>query len=135
MQPIKELLFLERAKHAPNASFRGVLANLQIVQTSGTSNLRGCFALFAEDFAFKRDAFCVKMVVAKGAEAMQHVLGWDKVRTSTLLQDCESELKRRLQQIQAVQSMRGNMAQRDSSLPPNDKNDKESKAAPPQRGK
>uniref|UniRef100_A0A3Q2YHR3 DNA fragmentation factor, alpha polypeptide n=1 Tax=Hippocampus comes TaxID=109280 RepID=A0A3Q2YHR3_HIPCM len=43
----------------------------------------------------------LQMVVAKGAEAMQQVLGWDKVRTSTLLQDCESELKRRLQQIQA----------------------------------
>ncbi|XP_019743630.1 DNA fragmentation factor subunit alpha isoform X4 [Hippocampus comes] len=77
----------------------------------------------------------LQMVVAKGAEAMQQVLGWDKVRTSTLLQDCESELKRRLQQIQAVQSMRGNMAQRDSSLPPNDKNDEESKATLPRRGK
>ncbi|XP_061638100.1 DNA fragmentation factor subunit alpha [Phyllopteryx taeniolatus] len=76
----------------------------------------------------------LQMVVAKGLEAMQQVLRWDKVRTSTLLQDCESELKRRLQQVQAAQSMRGNAPQGDSSQPPNEKNSEESEGTPPQRG-
>nr|XP_057940368.1 DNA fragmentation factor subunit alpha isoform X2 [Doryrhamphus excisus] len=49
----------------------------------------------------------LQMVVAKGVEAMQQVLGWDGVRTSSLLQACEAELSQRLQQAQAVQSMRG----------------------------
>ncbi|XP_077398710.1 DNA fragmentation factor subunit alpha [Vanacampus margaritifer] len=77
----------------------------------------------------------LQAVVAKGAEAMQQVLGWDKVRTTTLLQYCESELKRRLQQIQAVQSLRGNMPQGDRSQPSNENHDEESKATSPHSGK
>lgn len=49
---------------------------------------------------------CVKMVVTRGVEAMEQVLSWDRVRTSKLLQDCEAELTRRLQQVQALQSIR-----------------------------
>lgn len=46
------------------------------------------------------------MVVSRGAEAMEQVLCWDGTRTSTLLQACEAELNKRLQQVQAVQSIR-----------------------------
>ncbi|XP_054654165.1 DNA fragmentation factor subunit alpha isoform X2 [Dunckerocampus dactyliophorus] len=49
----------------------------------------------------------LQMVVSKGVEVMQQVLGWERVRTLSLLQACEAELSRRLQQVQAVQSMRG----------------------------
>lgn len=48
------------------------------------------------------------MIVTRGVEAMEQVLGWDKVRTSTLVQTCEAELTRRLQQVQVVQSIRCN---------------------------
>ncbi|XP_034029133.1 DNA fragmentation factor subunit alpha [Thalassophryne amazonica] len=50
----------------------------------------------------------LQMVVSRGVEAMQQVLGWDTARTSGLLQACEAELSRRLQQIHAVQSVRSN---------------------------
>ncbi|XP_061121473.1 DNA fragmentation factor subunit alpha [Syngnathus typhle] len=73
----------------------------------------------------------LQMVVSKGEQAMQQVLGWDKVRTSTLLQDCESELKRRLQQVQAVQSLRGNVPQGGSSQPTPEENDEESQTTSP----
>nr|XP_061802062.1 DNA fragmentation factor subunit alpha-like [Nerophis lumbriciformis] len=73
----------------------------------------------------------LQMVVAKGVEVMQQVLGWDKVRTSTLLQDCESELNRRLQQVQAVQSMRGNTPQGDSNQSANEKKGDESEGTLP----
>ncbi|XP_040922537.1 DNA fragmentation factor subunit alpha [Toxotes jaculatrix] len=56
----------------------------------------------------------LQMVVTRGVEAMEQVLGWDRTRTSALLQACEAELTRRLQQIQAVQSIRSN-TQLDSS--------------------
>lgn len=46
------------------------------------------------------------MVVSKGAEVMSEVLGWDSARTSALLQACEAQLAERLQQVQAVQSVR-----------------------------
>lgn len=46
---------------------------------------------------------------------MEQVLGWDRARTSALLQACEAELTRRLQQVQAVQSIRS-ITQPDSSL-------------------
>lgn len=46
---------------------------------------------------------------------MEQVLGWDTTRTSALLQACEAELTGRLQQVQAVQSIRSN-TQLDSSL-------------------
>lgn len=51
---------------------------------------------------------CLQMIVTKGVEAMEQVLGWDTVRTSTLVQACEAELTRRLQKVQAVQSIRSN---------------------------
>ena len=55
------------------------------------------------------------MVVTRGVEAMEQVLGWDRTRTSALLQACEAELTGRLQQVQAVQSIRSN-AQLDSGV-------------------
>lgn len=48
------------------------------------------------------------MVVSKGVDAMIPVLGWDRERTSALLSACEAELNKRLQQVQAVQSIRSN---------------------------
>ncbi|XP_074501224.1 DNA fragmentation factor subunit alpha [Sebastes fasciatus] len=56
----------------------------------------------------------LQMVVSRGVEAMRQVLGWDTTRTSALLQACEAELTGRLQQVQAVQSVRSN-AQLDGS--------------------
>ncbi|XP_063320502.1 DNA fragmentation factor subunit alpha [Pelmatolapia mariae] len=56
----------------------------------------------------------LQMVVARGVEAMEQVLGWDRARTSALLQACEAELTARLQQIQAVQSIRSNTQLRGS---------------------
>lgn len=50
----------------------------------------------------------LQMVVTKGVEAMEQVLGWDNPRTTALLQACEAELAKRLQQVQAVQSIRSN---------------------------
>lgn len=49
---------------------------------------------------------CLQMIVGRGVEAMVDVLGWDDTRTAALLQACEAELTRRLQQVQAVQSIR-----------------------------
>lgn len=48
----------------------------------------------------------LQLVVSKGAEVMSEVLGWDTARTSALLQACEAQLAERLQQVQAVQSVR-----------------------------
>ncbi|XP_028266451.1 DNA fragmentation factor subunit alpha [Parambassis ranga] len=50
----------------------------------------------------------LQLVVARGVEAMGKVLGWDTARTSELLQACEAELNTRLQQIQAMQSIKSN---------------------------
>ncbi|TNN87700.1 DNA fragmentation factor subunit alpha [Liparis tanakae] len=50
----------------------------------------------------------LQLVVTRGVDAMEHVLGWDRTRTSALLQACEAELTGRLQQVQAVQSIRSN---------------------------
>ncbi|XP_047229229.1 DNA fragmentation factor subunit alpha [Girardinichthys multiradiatus] len=47
----------------------------------------------------------LQMVVSRGLEAMQQVLGWDIARTTTLLQACEAELSTRLKQIRAMQSI------------------------------
>ncbi|XP_061910328.1 DNA fragmentation factor subunit alpha isoform X1 [Entelurus aequoreus] len=66
----------------------------------------------------------LQMVVARGAGVMQQVLGWDKAKTSTLVQACEAELSRRLQQVQAAQSMRGSMPQVDSGEPSSKKKDR-----------
>ncbi|XP_059188260.1 DNA fragmentation factor subunit alpha [Centropristis striata] len=53
----------------------------------------------------------LQAVVSRGVEAMEQVLGWDTTRTSALLQACEAELSGRLQQAQAVQSIRSNTQQ------------------------
>ncbi|RVE70408.1 hypothetical protein OJAV_G00064180 [Oryzias javanicus] len=47
----------------------------------------------------------LQMVVTRGVDAMKQVLGWDEAKTAALLQACEAELSRRLQQIQAMQSI------------------------------
>ncbi|XP_033943882.1 DNA fragmentation factor subunit alpha [Pseudochaenichthys georgianus] len=57
----------------------------------------------------------LQMVVTRRVEVMEQVLGWDRTRTSALLQACEAELTGRLQQVQAVQSIRSN-AQLDSGV-------------------
>lgn len=49
---------------------------------------------------------CLQMIVSRGVVAMAEVLGWDDARTSALLQACEAELTRRLQQVQTMQSIR-----------------------------
>lgn len=59
-------------------------------------------------FERKSHPMCLQMVVSRGVEVMEEVLGWDTTRTSALLQACEAELTRRLQQVQAVQSIRSN---------------------------
>lgn len=45
------------------------------------------------------------MVLKQGAETMMDKLGWDRDRTAVLLQACEEELNKRLQQVQAMQSL------------------------------
>ncbi|XP_073679658.1 DNA fragmentation factor subunit alpha [Garra rufa] len=47
----------------------------------------------------------LQMVAGHGVEVMMKVLGWDNKRTSELVQACESELSKRLQQVQALQSL------------------------------
>ncbi|XP_070823646.1 DNA fragmentation factor subunit alpha [Chaetodon trifascialis] len=71
----------------------------------------------------------LQMVVSRGVEAMEQVLGWDSPRTTVLLQACEAELTRRLQQIQAVQSIRSN-AQLDSSQQSGERSAEEGVEAP-----
>lgn len=50
--------------------------------------------------------FSFQTVVSKGTEVMSEVLGWDSARTEALLQACQAQLAERLQQVQAVQSLR-----------------------------
>lgn len=57
------------------------------------------------------------MVVNKGARAMEQVLGWDSERTLALLQACEEQLSRRLQQVQAMQYLRSHTQQQASTQP------------------
>lgn len=49
------------------------------------------------------------MVMNRGAEVMEGILGWDTEKTSALLQACEAELNKRILQVQAVHSIRSNM--------------------------
>ncbi|XP_060794490.1 DNA fragmentation factor subunit alpha [Neoarius graeffei] len=56
----------------------------------------------------------LQMVLKQGVETMTDELGWDRDRTAVLLQDCERELSKRLQQVQAMQSLRAH-TQRSSS--------------------
>ncbi|KAI3356818.1 hypothetical protein L3Q82_003479 [Scortum barcoo] len=74
----------------------------------------------------------LQMVVSRKVEVMEQVLGWDTRRTSALLQACEAELTKRLQQIQAVQSIRSD-AQLDSSQQSSEKSAEEG-AKTPARG-
>lgn len=62
---------------------------------------------------------------------MEQVLGWDRTRTSALLQACEAELTRRLQQVQAVQSIRSN-TQLDNSQQSSEKSAEEGVETPAQ---
>ncbi|XP_034552513.1 DNA fragmentation factor subunit alpha [Notolabrus celidotus] len=71
----------------------------------------------------------LQTVVSKGVDSMIPVLGWDRTRTSALLTACEAELAKRLQQVQAVQSIRSN-TQPDSSQENNEKSEEQSKGAP-----
>lgn len=63
---------------------------------------------------------------------MEQVLGWDRTRTTALLQACEAELTRRLQLVQAMQSIRSN-AQVDSSQQSSEKSAEEG-VEPPAEG-
>lgn len=45
------------------------------------------------------------MVLKQGVETMMDELGWDRDNTAVLLQACEEELSKRLQQVQAMQSL------------------------------
>lgn len=47
----------------------------------------------------------LQTVAGHGVEVMMKVLGWDGERTSALVQACESELAKRLQRVQALQSL------------------------------
>ncbi|XP_066528568.1 DNA fragmentation factor subunit alpha [Hoplias malabaricus] len=47
----------------------------------------------------------LQMVVQQGVEDLMKMLGWDTEQTTVLVQNCEEELNRRLQQIQALQSL------------------------------
>ncbi|KAB5546126.1 hypothetical protein PHYPO_G00068550 [Pangasianodon hypophthalmus] len=47
----------------------------------------------------------LQMVLKQGVETMMDELGWDRDRTAVLLQACEEELRKRLQQVQAMQSL------------------------------
>ncbi|CAI5647224.1 unnamed protein product [Oreochromis niloticus] len=77
----------------------------------------------------------LQMVVARGVEAMEQVLGWDRARTSALLQACEAELTARLQQIQAVQSIRSNTQLRGSQQSSEKRKEEEGVEKPAQGGK
>ncbi|KAG9332787.1 hypothetical protein JZ751_014886 [Albula glossodonta] len=48
----------------------------------------------------------LQMVIKEGADTMAAVLGWDVEKTSILLQACDDELNKRLEQVQAMQSLR-----------------------------
>lgn len=74
----------------------------------------------------------LQMVVAKGVEGMEQVLGWDRAKTSVLLQACEAELTTRLQQIQAMQSIRSNTQLRGNQQ--SSKKSKEGAAEMPAQG-
>lgn len=47
----------------------------------------------------------LQMVVKEDVKVLMDALGWDRERTSSLVQACEGELNKRLQQVQALQSL------------------------------
>ncbi|KAK0132322.1 DNA fragmentation factor subunit alpha [Merluccius polli] len=61
----------------------------------------------------------LQAVVTKGADTMEQELGWDGQRTAALLQACQAELSSRLQQVQAIGSLR-NLGQPDTRRQPDD---------------
>ncbi|KAG7227075.1 hypothetical protein INR49_022422 [Caranx melampygus] len=73
----------------------------------------------------------LQMVVTRGVEAMEQVLGWSQTKTSALLQACKAELNSRLRQVQAVQSIRGN-TQMDSSQQSSETSTEEGNETPAQ---
>lgn len=77
---------------------------------------------------------CLQMVVTRGVESMEPVLGWDTARTSALVQACEAELTRRLQQVQALQSIRS-ITQPDSSQQSSEKSAEEEGEETPAQGR
>lgn len=77
----------------------------------------------------------LQMVVNKGVEAMEQVLGWDREKTSALLEACEAELTKRLQQIQAVQSIRSSNTQPDISRQSSQMSTEDSEETPAQGDK
>jgi len=70
------------------------------------------------------------MLVTRGVEAMQQVLGWDTAKTTALLQACEAELSTRLQQIQAMRYI--SSTHLDSSRQPSATSTKEGAETPTQ---
>lgn len=76
----------------------------------------------------------LQLVVSRGLKTLEQVLGWDRDRTSALLKVCEAELTKRLQQIQAVQSIRSN-SQTDSSQQSNEKSKENEQDTAAQGGK
>lgn len=76
----------------------------------------------------------LQMVVTRGVESMEPVLGWDTARTSALVQACEAELTRRLQQVQALQSIRS-ITQPDSSQQSSEKSAEEEGEETPAQGR
>ncbi|XP_071763490.2 DNA fragmentation factor subunit alpha [Centroberyx gerrardi] len=71
----------------------------------------------------------LQMVVSRGVETMEQVLGWDRERTSGLLRACEAELTRRLQQVQAMHSLSSH-TQLDGNQQSNEKSAEDSQDAP-----
>ncbi|KAF7667311.1 hypothetical protein LDENG_00066050 [Lucifuga dentata] len=58
----------------------------------------------------------LQLVTSRGASAMEQVLSWDKEKTSKLIQACEAELSKRLQQVQVAQSIRSNQQPNEKSV-------------------
>ncbi|KAL1021155.1 hypothetical protein UPYG_G00009530 [Umbra pygmaea] len=61
----------------------------------------------------------LQMVVTKGVMAMEQVLGWDSERTVALVKSCQEQLNRRLQQVQAMNSLRSS-TEHQAIPPPSD---------------
>ncbi|XP_017561830.1 DNA fragmentation factor subunit alpha [Pygocentrus nattereri] len=54
-------------------------------------------------------------VLKQGVETLMDVLDWDRERTTDLVQACEGELNKRLQQVQALQSLSAHSQQSKST--------------------
>lgn len=58
----------------------------------------------------------LQMVLKQGVQIMMKQLGWDRVKTTALLQACEGELNQRLLQVRAMQSLSAH-SQRNTTSP------------------